>query len=185
MGFFPPVLWIMLRQPDLTMLASILLWLVARYFGWNFQAYPAGTWYFNPYCWQVLFVFGSWCALGGPRRSMSIINSPFTLYLCIAYLIFALVMTMAGKFPDFGALFPHWLYSTFNPNDKTFLGPYRFLHFVVIVILTICSPFSSHKKPVMARCRFLHFVVIVILTIRFVPKDWPGLEWKVFDPLVG
>jgi hypothetical protein len=26
--------------------------------------------------------------------------------------------------------------------------------------------------------------VIVILVIRFVPKDWPGLEWKVFDPLV-
>ena len=26
--------------------------------------------------------------------------------------------------------------------------------------------------------------MIVILVIRFVPKDWPGLEWKVFDPLV-
>jgi hypothetical protein len=156
MGLFPPVLWMMLRRPNLTMLASIALWLAARQFGWNLPAYPAGTWYFNPYCWQVLFVFGSWCALGGPRRSMSIINSPFTLYLCIAYLIFALVMTMAGKFPDFGAMFPHWLYSTFNPNDKTNLAPYR----------------------------FLHFVVIVILVIRFVPKDWSGLGWKVFDPLI-
>jgi len=87
---------------------------------------------------------------------MSIINSPYTLYFCIAYLIFGLVMTMAGKFPDFGALFPHWLYSTFNPNDKTNLAPYR----------------------------FLHFVVIVILVIRFVPKDWPGLEWKMFDPVI-
>jgi len=26
--------------------------------------------------------------------------------------------------------------------------------------------------------------VIVILVIRFVPKDWKGLEWKVFDPVV-
>ena len=26
--------------------------------------------------------------------------------------------------------------------------------------------------------------MIVILVIRFVPKDWPGLEWKIFDPLV-
>ena len=65
-------------------------------------------------------------------------------------------MTMAGKFPDFGAMFPHWLYSTFNPNDKTNLAPYR----------------------------FLHFVVIVIMVIRFVPKDWPALEWKVFDPVI-
>src|ERR1700710_2419754 len=30
MGFFPPVLWMMLRQPGLTMLASIALWLPAR-----------------------------------------------------------------------------------------------------------------------------------------------------------
>ncbi len=79
-----------------------------------------------------------------------------TLYFSIAYLIFALIMTMAGKFPDFGALFPHWLFDTFNPNDKTNLAPYR----------------------------FIHFVVIVIMVIRFVPKDWPGLEWRVFDPLI-
>ena len=68
MGLFPPVLWLMLRQPDLTMLASIALWLAARQFGWNLSAYPGGTWYFNPFCWQVLFVFGSWCALGGARQ---------------------------------------------------------------------------------------------------------------------
>ena len=101
-------------------------------------------------------MFGSWCALGGAKRARWIVDLPITLYLCIAYLILALVMTMAGKFPDFAALFPHWLTSTFNPNDKTFLAPYR----------------------------FLHFVVIVIMVIRFVPKDWPGLEWRVFDPLV-
>ena len=156
MGLFPPVLWIMLRQPNWTMLASIALWLVARHFGWNFKAYPAGTWYFNPYCWQVLFVFGSWCALGGARRTTTIINHPLTLYFCIFYLILGLVMTMAGKFPDFGALFPDWLYSTFNPNDKTNLAPYR----------------------------FLHFVVIVLMVIRFIPKDWPALEWRAFDPVI-
>lgn len=156
MGLFPPVLWFMLRKPDLTMVLSIVLWLVARHFGWNLNAYPAGQWYFNPYCWQVLFVFGAWCAMGGARRSMTLINAPITLYLCLGYLLFALVMTMAGRFPAFGGMFPEWLFSAFNPNDKTNLAPYR----------------------------FLHFVVIVILVIRFVPKEWPGLEWKVFDPLI-
>src|SRR5450756_2476271 len=92
MGLFPPVLWMMLRKPNWTMSASIVLWLAARQFGWNFNAYPAGTWYFNPYCWQVLFVFGSWCALGGARKNMGIINASFTLYFCIAYLILALIM---------------------------------------------------------------------------------------------
>lgn len=156
MGLFPPVLWFMLRKPNWTMLASIALWLLARQFGWNFTAYPAGTWYFNPYAWQVLFVFGSWCALGGARKNMGIINAPITLYLSIAYLVFALVMTMAGKFPELGAMFPRWLFDTFNPNDKTNLAPYR----------------------------FIHFVVIVVLVIRFVPKEWKGLEWKVFDPVI-
>jgi len=70
-------------------------------------------------------------------KSRAIIDAPATLYFCVAYLVLALVMTMAGKFPDFGALFPHWLYDTFNPNDKTNLAPYRFLHFVVILILVI------------------------------------------------
>ncbi len=65
-------------------------------------------------------------------------------------------LTYCACFPSFGEMFPHWLYSTFNPNDKTNLAPYR----------------------------FLHFVCIVILVIRFVPKEWPGLEWKVFDPLI-
>ncbi|MBR0901366.1 MULTISPECIES: OpgC domain-containing protein [Bradyrhizobium] len=156
MGLFPPVLWFMLRKPDLTMALSIALWLAARQFGWNLTAYPAGQWYFNPYCWQVLFVFGAWCAMGGARRSMTLINSPITLYLCLAYMLFALIMTMAGRFPTFGGMFPEWLFSAFNPNDKTNLAPYR----------------------------FIHFAVIVILVIRFVPKEWPGLEWKVFDPLI-
>jgi len=156
MGLFPPVLWFMLRKPDVTMVLSIVLWLAARHFGWNLTAYPAGQWYFNPYCWQVLFVFGAWCAMGGARRSMTLINAPITLWLCLGYLLFALIMTMAGRFPSFGGMFPQWLFSAFNPNDKTNLAPYR----------------------------FLHFVVIVILVIRFVPKDWPGLEWKVFDPLI-
>ncbi|MHC2437815.1 OpgC domain-containing protein [Bradyrhizobium sp. USDA 4451] len=156
MGLFPPVLWIMLRQPNWTMLASLALWLVSRHIGWNLPAYPAGTWYFNPFAWQVLFVFGSWCAMGGARANMHIINSRYTLWFCIAYLLFALVMTMAGRFPEFGAQFPDWLYSAFNPNDKTNLAPYR----------------------------FLHFVVITVLVIRFIPKDWSALEWKVFDPLI-
>ena len=156
MGLFPPVLWFMLRKPDLTMALSIVLWLTARHFGLNLNAYPAGQWYFNPYCWQVLFVFGAWCALGGARRSMTLINAPVTLWLCLAYMLFALVMTMAGRFPTLGGMFPEWLFSAFNPNDKTNLAPYR----------------------------FIHFVVIVILVIRFVPKDWPGLEWKGFDPII-
>jgi hypothetical protein len=156
MAFFPPVLWLMLRRPNLTMLGSIALWLVARQLGWNLPGFPGGEWYFNPFCWQVLFVFGSWCALGGATQAASVISSPAVTWLCIAYLLFAMLMTFAGRFPDFGALFPQWLVGAFNPNDKTNMAWYR----------------------------FLHFVVIVVLTVKFVKKDWPGLEWRIWEPVI-
>jgi hypothetical protein len=156
MGFFPPVLWFMLRRPDITMLASLALYFAARQFGWNLPAYPYGEWYFNPLCWQLLFIFGAWFALGGARESQSIIQSRTLLYVAVAYLLFALVLTLAGRIPGFGEMFPDWLYGAFNPNDKTNLAPYR----------------------------VLHFVIIALLVTRFVPKDWSALESKWLEPLI-
>jgi len=157
MGFFPPVLWFMLRKPDLTMLASLALYFAARHYGWNLAAYPYGTWYFNPFTWQLIFMFGAWFALGGAQESRSVIHSKAMLYLGGAYLVFALVMTMAGRFPDYGhMIMPDWLFDAFNPNDKTNMAPYR----------------------------ALHFVVIAFFVTRFLPKDWKGLEWPIFRPMI-
>lgn len=38
MAAFPPVLWLMLRKPDLVLLLSLALYLAARLFGWNLSA---------------------------------------------------------------------------------------------------------------------------------------------------
>jgi hypothetical protein len=65
-------------------------------------------------------------------------------------------MTMAGRFPTFGKMFPTWLFDAFNPNDKTNLAPYR----------------------------VLHFIVMAYVVTRFVPKDWRGLEWQIFKPII-
>ena len=72
------------------------------------------------------------------------------------YLLFALVITMASRFPELRELLPVWLYDAFNPNDKTNLAPYR----------------------------FLHFVVIAFLVVRFVPRNWLVLERPVFWPVI-
>ncbi|MFZ5734764.1 MAG: OpgC domain-containing protein [Pseudomonadota bacterium] len=156
MALFPPVLWAMLRRPDLTMLASLALYFAARQFGWNLPAYPAGTWYFNPYTWQLLFVFGAWFALGGALESRSVIRSKWLLYFGVAYLVFALIMTMAETFKGFGAMLPQWLHDAFIPNDKTNMAPYR----------------------------VLHFIIIAFFMTRFIPKNWAPLEWKIFDPII-
>ena len=156
MGLFPVVLWAMLRRPNVTLAASFLLYLAARHFGWNLHAYPSGSWYFNPFCWQLLFVFGGWFALGGALESMPVIRSRALFVLGGAYLGFALVMTMAGRFPELGHAMPAWLYDTFNPNDKTNLAPYR----------------------------VVHFIILAFFITRFLPRDWPGLHWRIFEPMI-
>jgi hypothetical protein len=156
MAFLVPVLWMMLRQPALAMVGSVALYFAARQFDWNLSSFPDGNWYFNPFCWQLLFVFGAWVALGEGKASRFALKSPIPVYLGAAYLIFALVMTMAGRFPDFGKMFPGWLHDAFIPNDKINLAPYR----------------------------VVHFVVVAFLTTRLMPRNWPGLEWPVFRPLI-
>ncbi|WP_424629695.1 OpgC domain-containing protein [Bradyrhizobium sp. SYSU BS000235] len=153
---FPVVLWAMIRKPNLVAIASILLYLAARHFDWNAPSYPSGTWYFNPFCWQLLFVLGAWFALGGAAVSMPIIRSRSLLIFGTAYLIFALIMTLAGWVPSLRAALPDWLYDAFNPNDKTNLAPYR----------------------------VLHLAIIVLLVTRFLPRDWSGLHWRIFRPAI-
>jgi hypothetical protein len=76
MGVFPPILWLMLRRPNLTLAASALLYLMARHFGWNVPAYPSGDWYFNPFAWQFLFhvrglVCAGWIGTGDAVHSIA------------------------------------------------------------------------------------------------------------------
>jgi hypothetical protein len=160
MALFGPALWMMLRKPALTMTGSLALYFAARQFEWNLPSFPDGSWYFNPFCWQLLFLSGAWLALGETegtkRKARSIRKSPVLICLAIAYLMFALVMTMAGRFPGLAELFPRWLFEAFNPNDKTNLAPYRLLHF---------------------------FAVVFVVT-RLASKDWPGLKWPIFSPLI-
>lgn len=152
----PLVLWLMLRRPDVAIAGSLVLYFAARHFGWNLPGYPSGVWYFNPFTWQLLFMFGAWCALGGATRARKIIRTPAMLLVAAVYLPFALLMTMAGHFETFGKLFPQWLVSAFNPNDKTNLAPYR----------------------------VVHFAVLAILVARIVPIDWPGLRSRWLQPII-
>jgi hypothetical protein len=153
---FPPVLWALLRRPNLTLAASFLLYLAARHFNWNLPAYPIGSWYFNPLCWQLLFILGGWFALGGSIESGPLIQSRVLLILGSAYLVFALIMTMAGRFPEFAHTMPAWLVEAFNPNGKTNLAPYR----------------------------LIHFIVLAFFIARFMPRDWPGLQRSAFQPAI-
>jgi hypothetical protein len=153
---FPAILWALVRKPNWVLVTSIVLYVFARQFYWNLPSYPTGVWYFNPFCWQLLFVLGAWFALGGASELMPLLRSRTFPMLGTAYLVFALIMTLAVSVPQLRAVLPEWLYNAFNPNDKTNLAPYR----------------------------LVHLAIIVMLVTRFLPRDWPGLEWRVFRPAI-
>src|SRR5215813_9541168 len=52
---FPPVLWLLLRQPTLALAGSVALYVLAWKFELSLTAYPRGEWFFNPLAWQLIF----------------------------------------------------------------------------------------------------------------------------------
>ena len=151
---FPLVLWLMLRAPDFTLAASFALYVAARQFEWTLSTFPDGSWFFNPFCWQLLFVLGAWCALGGVSRFRARFREPVWAYLGLAYLVFAYAMTLAGHFPALGDMLPMWLHDAFIPNDRVNLAPYRILHFIVLALFAtrlIPKRWHALNSPISSR----------------------------------
>src|SRR5438445_4214744 len=75
---FPPILWLLQRRSTLALAASALLYVFTWHFNWNLPSYTSVQWFFNPFAWQLLFVFGAWCALGGSHGLATVRRSPVT-----------------------------------------------------------------------------------------------------------
>jgi hypothetical protein len=153
---FPPALAMLMWQPAFALAASALLYVLTWNFDWNLPAYPNGVWFFNPFAWQLLFVFGAWCALGGAKRLAPVLQSRTVLAVAIAYLAFAFVITLTWYVEPLGRLVPNWLSEWMYPIDKTNLDVLR----------------------------FAHFLALAAVTVRFIPRDWPGLKWPILQPAI-
>jgi hypothetical protein len=153
---FPPLLWLLMRQANLALIASVLLYAVTWQFGWNLPAYPSGTWFFNPFAWQLLFVFGAWCAMGGAEKLAAVLHSPVTLGVAIAYLVFAFCIAITWHIQVLGQFVPGWLGELIYPIDKTNLDVLR----------------------------FAHFLALAAVVVWFVPRDWPALQRPIFRPAI-
>jgi hypothetical protein len=156
MAVFPLILWAMLRRPNLALAGSIVLYAAARTFGWSFAAFPSGNWYFNPYCWQLLFGLGAWFALNGARLMEQIRHLPLLVAAAVAYLLFALAITVAGQFIDPGHILPAVLLEPFMPNDKDNLAVFR----------------------------IVHFLALALVFTTLVPRDWSPLRWSLLQPIL-
>jgi hypothetical protein len=152
----PLILWSMKWKPDVTLGFSVLLYAVTWQYDLYLSAYPNGFWAFNPLAWQLLFVFGAWCALGGARRMSRILASPVTMWISIAYLAAAFCVTLTWYVPQLSHFMPKRLEQWMYPIDKTDLDVLR----------------------------FTHFLALAALTVRFLPREWPGLKSPWLRPLI-
>jgi hypothetical protein len=153
---FPPILWLLIRNATLALATSVGLYALAWEFGWNLPSYPTGHWWFNPFSWQLLFVFGAWCALGGADRLNRVLRSKITLAIAIAYLVFAFGIVMTWHFPRLAFLVPRAMTEWMYPIDKVNLDVLR----------------------------FAHFLALAAVTVFFVKADWPGLNSRWFKPAI-
>jgi hypothetical protein len=134
---FAPTLWLLIRAPNTALATSALLYALMWKFEWNIPAYPNGYWYFNPFAWQLLFVFGGWCAMGGAQRLNYWINSRVVLTVAILYLLFAFSIAMTWYFPRLATFVPRALADNIYPIDKTNLDVLRIAHFLSLAVVML------------------------------------------------
>ena len=145
----PFILWGLLRRPDWTLLGSVILYVLARWFDWNLASYPPGTtWYFNPFAWQLMFVFAAWCGVGGVARLWPIIQSRAALVLASAWIAFAFLIVMTWHAAFLDAMVPKWMIKLIYPIDKTDLDMLRFTHFLALAL--IVSRYFPRKSEILA-----------------------------------
>jgi hypothetical protein len=156
MACLPSILLLIRWSANLTLAMSVALYVASLRYDLHFTAYPNGFWSFNPFAWQMLFVFGAWCALGGAKRISPVLSSPITLWIAFAYLLSAFCVTLTWYFPQMAYLMPHWLEQLIYPINKTDLDVLR----------------------------FAHFLALAVIAVHFVPAGWPGLTSPWLGPMI-
>ncbi|MBR0797366.1 OpgC domain-containing protein [Bradyrhizobium jicamae] len=156
MAFLPLVFLLARLHRDLPLFASIVLYVLTIRYDLHLTTYRDGFWSFNPCGWQLLFVFGAWCALGGGRRLSPILDSPLVFWLAVTYLCAAFFVTLTWYIPALESFIPGWLARLIYPINKT--------DFDIL--------------------RFAHFLSLAVVALRFVPGGWRGLKSPLARPLI-
>src|SRR6266404_2657165 len=147
---FAPLLWLLLRVPNVTLGASLALYALVHVFGWTLPAWPNGHWAFNPLAWQLLVVLGAWWMIED-RSVRPWVTSRTALALAVLYLLLSLIIALSWSIKPLEALVPQALLTLLYPMDKSNLDPLR----------------------------LLHFLALAVLVVWFVPRDWRGLTTAV------
>jgi len=149
LGIFPLIRFGMTRSIPATLASSILLYGLANMLHWNLpnivDPADAAHWYFDPFTWQSIFVFGCWLAVASRNRLRILADPPpLLIAACWAYIVFAFVALDAWKLwpapfgPDFPGMGPP--FAIFGNEPKTFVTPWRLVNVLAITYLVLTSP---------------------------------------------
>jgi hypothetical protein len=152
----PMILLGLVKAPRWTLLASAVLYVLARMFDWNLPSFPGGNWYFNPFAWQMLFVFGAWCGLTKAAEIAPLIKSRAVEILALAWIAFSFLIVMTWHIPALGAMVPQWMIHIIYPIDKSDLDMFR----------------------------LIHFLALAVVFVRYIPRQWPALQSRILRPLI-
>jgi hypothetical protein len=137
LGMIPAVMALARVHPLLPLAASIILWLYGTFGGLGLPAeywFPQGSsreWFFNPFCWQLIFFTGfsfmaGWLPAPPVRRDL----------IALAVLIILLTVPFAWyKVINASAFVREWRGEWVVLHDKTHFGILRFVHFLSIAYL--------------------------------------------------
>lgn len=134
----PAFLFLGVRNIPLMLAVSTAIWLISRYFQFRLPAYPADwAWYFNPFCWQLLFAVGLAIGISVKRSRALVPFNPLLYAAAVIYVLYALWWRLIGEynfpFPDF---MPEFIADT----SKERLGLPRIAHILALAYIIVYLP---------------------------------------------
>ncbi len=128
-----PMIWSLSRiHVFLALGFSLAVYICAWSLGWELTADPVSGrhWYFNPFCWQLVFFTGfafssGWLPI--PRFNRNL------FWACMLFVVFCLPLGTADCYglPGFTRLHDQWPFLV----DKSHFGLIRYLHFLAMIYL--------------------------------------------------
>jgi len=142
-------------MPAILLPASVILYIATLVFQWTVPTWPnEGQWFFNPLCWQVIFVLGfSLSRERGPGGWVQRNLRPIRI-VAIPVLMLFTFLTLIGWTPDpIEVPDPKLLFIA----GKTFVTPIRLIQFLALVaVFSALYPyFAPHLPKLVSFCSLL------------------------------
>jgi hypothetical protein len=144
----PALLWLATYSVLAMLSASVMIYLAANLAGLSMPNFPTeGSWYFNPFAWQLLFSIG--LALGIMRmRGRAIAYHALAYTVALAYVVFGAVWVVFSLGGDVSYGYAPEFMGTLKKSN---LPVSRLLHVLALAYVLIYSPLWSAMEKIERR----------------------------------